>query len=84
VLNGALSKWLEEYPPPSGPQTRFKIKYAVQVSANPVKFVFFASRPGAVSKAYRAYLGNKIRKDLGYPHIPVEVEIRPSRRERES
>jgi len=83
ALNKALAAWLEEYPPPQGPRTRFKVKYAVQVSANPAKFVFFVSRPDAVSDAYRSYLCNKIRKDLGYSQIPIEVEIRPSRRERE-
>ncbi|MDR2402420.1 MAG: ribosome biogenesis GTPase Der [Spirochaetaceae bacterium] len=78
VLNKALEKWLEEYPPPTGPQTRFKIKYAVQTGDNPVHFVFFASRPRAVSEAYTAYLRNRIRKDLGYSLIPIGVEIRPS------
>jgi GTP-binding protein len=80
VLNRALARWLEEYPPPQGPRTRFKVKYAVQVSANPVKFVFFVSRPPAVTEAYRSYLCNRIRKDLGYSMIPVELEIRPSRK----
>jgi GTP-binding protein len=80
ALNQALARWLEENPPPYGPHTRFKIKYAVQVSAKPVKFVFFVSRPDAVSEAYQAYLRNKIRKDLGYSMIPVELEIRASRR----
>jgi GTP-binding protein len=84
ALNRTLAKWLEEYPPPQGPRTRFKVKYAVQVSANPVKFVFFVRRPFAVSDAYKSYLCNKIRKELGYSLIPVEVEIRPSRRERKS
>jgi GTP-binding protein len=83
ALNQALAKWLEEYPPPQGPRKRFKIKYAVQVTDNPVKFVFFTSRPAAVSDAYKAYLRNKIRKDLGYSMIPLEAEIRASRRERE-
>jgi GTP-binding protein len=77
-LNQALERWLEEYPPPIGPQTRFKVKYAVQVSDNPVKFVFFVSRPGAVSEAYVSYLRNRLRKDLGYSLIPVEIEIRSS------
>jgi GTP-binding protein len=77
-LNQALERWLEEYPPPVGPQTRFKLKYAVQVSVNPVKFVFFASRPQAVGEAYTAYLRNRIRRDLGYSLIPVQIEIRKS------
>jgi GTP-binding protein len=82
-LNQALERWLEEYPPPSGPRTRFKVKYAVQTSENPVKFVFFVSRPGAVTEPYIAYLRNKIRRDLGFARIPVQIEIRPSRKDRE-
>jgi GTP-binding protein len=78
-LNQALEKWLAEYPPPSGPQTRFSIKYAVQASENPVRFIFFASRPQAVTEAYVSYLRNKIRRDLGFSLVPVDVEIRGSR-----
>jgi GTP-binding protein len=82
ALNQALGRWLEESPPPQGPQTRFKVKYAVQVSDNPVKFVFFVSRPAAVTESYKSYLCNRIRKDLGYSMIPIELEIRPSRKDR--
>jgi GTP-binding protein len=75
-LNQALEKWLNEFPPPSGPRTRFKIKYAVQKSANPVRFIFFSSRTRAVSESYISYLRNKIRKDLGFSLIPVILELR--------
>ncbi|GHU90991.1 GTPase Der [Spirochaetia bacterium] len=77
-LNQALERWLLESPPPSGPSTRFKVKYAVQKSSNPVEFIFFVSRPRAVSEAYTSYLRNKIRKDLGFSLVPVAVEIRSS------
>ncbi|AEF84966.1 ribosome-associated GTPase EngA [Treponema primitia ZAS-2] len=77
-LNQALERWLTESPPPSGPQNRFKLKYAVQVSDNPVRFVIFASRPKAVSESYISYLRNKLRRDLGYSLIPLGVEIRLS------
>jgi len=77
-LNAALEKWLQEYPPPSGPRTRFKIKYAVQKSANPVHIILFASRTKSVSGTYISYLKNKIRKDLGFTHIPVLVEVKSS------
>jgi GTP-binding protein len=82
-LNQALGRWLEEYPPPIGPQTRFKIKYGVQVSANPLRFIFFASRPQAVSQTYVAYLRNRLRKDLGFSQVPVLLEIRASRKSKE-
>jgi GTP-binding protein len=78
VLNQALARWLLESPPPVGPQTRFKLKYAVQVSDNPIGFIFFASRPKAVGESYVSYLRNRIRRDLGYSLIPLGIEIRGS------
>jgi GTP-binding protein len=78
ALNQMLERWLTEHPPPTGPQTRFKVKYAVQTSSNPVKFVIFASRKEAVSEAYIAYLRNKVRSTLGFSLIPVDIEIRSS------
>ena len=77
-LNVALERWLTENPPHVGPITRFKIRYAVQTQANPVKFVFFASRPKAVGAAYIAYLRNRIRRDLGFSIVPVSIECRNS------
>jgi len=82
-LNQALNRWLEEYPPPIGPQTRFKIKYAVQVSDNPVKFILFVSRLKAVSEAYISYIRNKMRKDLSFSQIPIEIELRTSQKKKE-
>jgi GTP-binding protein len=80
-LNQALEKWLEECPPPSGPRTRFKVRYAVQVSANPVKFVFFVSRLRAAAPSYVAYLRNRLRRDMGFSLIPLEIELRSSRKD---
>jgi len=77
-FNQALEKWMQEYPPPSGPQTRFKIKYAVQKSANPVHFILFVSRIQAASDSYISYLKNKIRKDLDLSLIPILVELKSS------
>jgi len=76
-LNQAVRRWLEE-PPPSGPRTRFNVKYAVQVSANPVNFVLFTSRVQAMSDSYVSHLRNRIRRDLGFSSIPVGIKVRPS------
>ncbi len=80
-LNQALERWLADYPPPIGPRTRFKVRYATQLSANPVKFAFFVSRPDAVTEPYVAYLRNRIRKDLGFSMVPIEIELRGSRKD---
>ena len=83
-LNTALEQWLTEHPPPSGPRTRFKVKYAVQKSANPVHFIFFTSRTQAVSDSYVSYLKNRIRKDLGFSMVPVLLEIKSSAADRKA
>jgi len=77
-LNQALENWLVRYPPPVGRMTRFKVKYAVQTSVNPVKFIFFVSHKESVTEPYVAYLRNCIRSSLGFSYIPVEIELRQS------
>jgi GTP-binding protein len=84
-LNKAVEAWVEATPPPVGPRTRFKLRYAVQTSVNPQKFTIFVSRPEAVSEAYASFLRNRIREDLGMDKIPVMLEIaatRPPKAER--
>jgi GTP-binding protein len=75
-LNKAVEDWITHYPPPIGRSTHFKLRYATQVSANPVKFIFFVSRPQAVTEPYVAFLRNRIRKDLGFSMVPVSLELR--------
>ncbi|HRY71890.1 MAG TPA: ribosome biogenesis GTPase Der [Spirochaetia bacterium] len=81
-LNKAVEDWIEATPPPVGPRTRWKLRYAVQTSANPLKFVFFVSKPDAVKEAYVSFLKNKIRDELGFGHVPVALELRASRTDR--
>ncbi|MGA2546329.1 MAG: ribosome biogenesis GTPase Der [Rectinemataceae bacterium] len=77
-LNKAIEAWVERTPPPVGPRTRFKLRYAVQTSVNPQKFVIFASRPDAVTEAYVSFLRNKIRDELGMDMIPLTLEVKAS------
>ena len=73
-LNKAVEAWVEATPPPVGPRTQFKLRYAVQTSINPQKFAIFASRPEAVAEAYVSFLRNKIREDLG-----MDIDTRGAR-----
>ncbi len=78
-LNNALQDWLERYPPPASKTAHFKIRYMTQASANPVSFVIFATRPEVVPEPYVTYLKNRIREDLGFDNIPIQVEFKGSR-----
>jgi GTP-binding protein len=83
VFNNYLEKWQNECHPPSGPRTRFKIKYGLQTCVNPVLFKLFVSRPQVWTENYAAFIRNKIRKDLGFSMVPVRLDVMPSRERRQ-
>ena len=78
-LNMALKDWLFKYPPPATKAIHFKIRYMTQTSINPVNFLIFATRPDKVPLTYVTYLKNRIREDLGFDQIPVQIEMKASR-----
>ena len=79
-LNMALKDWLDRYPPPASRTAHFKIRYITQKEANPVRFMIFATRPEVVPETYITYLKNRIREDLGFDQIPVQLELKGSRK----
>ena len=79
ALNNALQDWLDRYPPPASKTAHFKIRYMTQTSTNPVNFMIFATRPEVVPETYITYLKNRIREDLGFDQIPVQLEMKGSR-----
>lgn len=79
ALNAALKDWIFKYPPPASRSGQFKIRYMVQTSSNPVVFKLFATRPEVVQESYITFLKNRIREDLGFDKIPVQLEMKASR-----
>ncbi len=79
-LNEAIKVWSEAYQPPRGGSGHYKVYYGTQISANPVKFLFFVNRVKEFPQIYIQYLKNNIRKDLGFTLIPIEIDLRERRR----
>lgn len=79
ALNMALKDWIAKYPPPATKAIHFKVRYITQTSINPVNFLLFATRPDNVPGSYVTYLKNRIRQDLGFDEIPVQLEMKASR-----
>lgn len=77
-LNKALADWLEHYGLPVRGKN-IKIRYATQTSVNPVRFIFFVNRLRGFPNRYKNYLINRIRQDLGFGSIPVQMEFREKR-----
>src|SRR5690554_431236 len=79
-LNEALRTWGEEYQIPRGTQGHFEIYYGTQVSTNPVNFLLFVNREKDFPASYLNYLTNKIRNELGFPQIPIEIDLKERKR----
>lgn len=84
ALNTAVKDWIFKYPPPASRSGQFKIRYMVQTSVNPVCFKIFATRPEVVQESYITFLKNRIREDLGFDKIPVQLELKASRQKWEN
>lgn len=79
-INNALRSWSESYTPPRGSEGHYKVYYGTQVSATPVRFLFFVNRIKSFPEIYVKYLKNCIRRDLGFSQVPIEVDLRERRR----
>ena len=80
MLNNALKAWGEAYQPSRGSEGHFKVYYGTQISARPVKFLFFINRKKDFPQTYVQYLKNCIRRDLGFGDVPIEIDLRERER----
>jgi len=76
-LNLAVKHWVAEYTLPVRGKN-VKIRYATQTGANPVRFLFFVNSLRLFPQRYLSYLKNRIRADLGFGKVPVDVRLRES------
>ena len=78
-LNQALEEWVTRYKLPVRGKN-YKIRYAAQIGANPLRFVVFVNKLRGFPRSYLSYLENCIRRDLGFPAVPLSIELRQSAR----
>ena len=75
-LNEVLSKILAKNPPPSEQGKAIKIKYATQVSSEPVVIALYVNYPKKVKTSYRRYIENQIRENFDFMGIPINLSFR--------
>jgi len=75
-INELMHAWVENVPPPQVKGRILKVRYLTQVSQSPVRFALFVNRPEDFPGSYGEYIKNRIRKDLGFKEIPMELQIR--------
>lgn len=79
-LNEALKKWTTKQEPPRGANGHYKVMYGTQISARPVRFLFFVNRIYAFPDTYISYLKNSIRETFGFRDIPIDIQLRERKR----
>ena len=54
----------------------WKLFYATQVGTGPPSFLLFANRRLPRGHAYRRYLVNAVRREVGLPGVPIRLTVR--------
>ena len=76
-VNKVLQDAAGERPPP---RSTGRPLYGTQIGTGPPKFVIFGT--GAVTQGYRRFLENRIRRELGFPGVPIRIQFRERKRRR--
>ena len=75
-LNQILKKIISKKPPPAEGGKVIKIKYATQVSREPVVIAFYTNHPNKLKVSYIRYIENQIRENFNFTGIPIKLSFR--------
>lgn len=78
LLNQALQDWLRFHPPPSSGNSHYKLRYLIQVSVNPLRFILFTNRTKGFPQSYLNFIQNQIRRELGFTDVPLFLHLHQS------
>ena len=82
-LNRYFEKWVEGHPPPLYKNRKVKLNYITQVSTAPPTFVIYANTPDGIHFSYERYLINQMRDTFGFEGVPIRLQFRKKRKERQ-
>ncbi len=75
-LNRILAEATQAHQPPLVRGRRIKLRYAHQGGRNPPTIVVHGNQTSALPGAYRRYLVNRFRRELGLWGTPIRLELR--------
>ena len=77
ILNRALQDAVERRQPVSSHGHRLKFFYATQVRPAPPTFLLFVNRADLLSRQYKKYLADQMRRAFGYEGCPIVLVPKP-------
>ena len=75
-LNQILEEILKRTPPSSDKGKVIRIKFATQVSNEPLVIAFYVNFPKLIKESYKRYLKNQIRKHFDFEGVPIKLSFR--------
>jgi GTPase len=75
-LNKCIEKAMNKTPPPMIKGKRLRVYYTTQVANSPPKFILFVNKPLLVTKTYKRYLINQMRKYFLMLGAPLVFEVK--------
>ena len=79
-LNEAVERVMSERGPAAKGGRQAKVYYATQVGTNPPTIVLSVNDPQLFDSNYQAFLLNRLRDELPYSEVPIELLIRQRER----
>ena len=84
VGTGELNRFIEQivtqHPPAAKGGRRPKIYYATQLSVHPPTLALFVNDPDLFDPSYQRYLINRMRDELPFSEVPIQLLIRARRK----
>lgn len=75
-LNDWLAAETAAHPPPAPGGRRIRLRYITQVRTRPPGFVIMCQRADQVPDDYLRFLANGLRRDFGFPGVPLRLTLR--------
>jgi GTP-binding protein len=82
-LNKFLLEITQNFAPSHSSGKHSKIYYCTQTEVNPPTFVFFSNNPKLITKHYRKYIENNLRKRFDLDGVSFRMHIRGRSNEEE-
>ena len=76
ILNQKLDMIIKKNPPSSAKGKMLRIKYATQVSKEPLVIAFYVNYPRHIKEAYKRYIENQIRDYFNFEGVPIKLSFR--------
>jgi GTP-binding protein len=80
-LNRIVEDLINKHPPAHKRGRRGKVYYVTQASVHPPTIALFVNEPDLFDHNYQRYIENRLREELPYSEVPIQLLVRGRQRE---